>query len=315
MSDNYEKFMETLESPNTKKVAKSLSAIGEYDYTRCTIKSLENVVLEMKPNSLKSIMTICYMMLLYAKYLNNDSMCQSIQNIDKTELWERAKPNASKKFISNIDFEETHHDIGMFEELNGFYAQTLFKAVYEGIYCNDISVIKNLRGSDIHGNIVTLHNDDGFSYDLEISEGLANDLKELSKINECELRNRYKIYTVPTTGLYEDSCFKILIRNKFVDCSDAESYRFAYYRVLRKIAKEYLEYNLLPLQLFISGITYRIRLNLENNNITLEDAFSAQNRNKIVHDVIANELKRCNYSVTVNNYRQIVTGHVEVFTR
>ena len=204
-----------------------------------------------------------------------------------------------------------YHDIGVYEELNAFYFQTLFKCVYEGIYNDDMSVIKNLRSSDICNNIVTLHEDSGYSYDMEISSELSIDLKELGKVDTWERKNRHGVFQMKIDGLHPDSCFKVEKRKDFSEYS----YRFSYYRILRKIAKEYLEYNLLPLQLYASGIMYRIRLNLEEQNINLEDAFEEHNRDRMVGKIIANELARCNYNIEVKGFRQLVKGHLEVFSK
>ena len=97
------------------------------------------------------------------------------------------------------------------------------------------------------------------------------------------------------------------------DDSDT-TYRFGYYNKLRKIAKEYLEYNISPLQLFISGIMYHIRLELDKKNISIEDAFAEENRNKTVMNIITKELSRCEYDIPVKALREQVVGYLEVFT-
>ena len=310
MSNDFNNFIETIKAPNTLKVVNSLRAIGQYDYSNCTLVDLEEIILNMKPNSPRSITTICYVLGLYAKYLKDDRLYNMIQEVERTELWQKAKPNATKKFISHSSFEEVYHDIGIYEDLNPFYYQTLFKCLYEGIYNDDMSVIKNLRASDIKGNVVTLREDNGHSYDIEISEEFAIDLKELSSINIWERKNRYGVVRIKTEGLHSDSCFKVENRKG----SSEYAYRYSYYRLLRKISKDYLEYNLLPLQLYVSGIMHRIGLKLKKHNISLEEAFSDQNRDRIVSKIIADELIRCNCNTEVRNFREIVKGHLDIFT-
>lgn len=310
MSDDFKSFVETLEAHNTIKVVNSLQAIGQYDYSDCTPIDLEQIILSMQPNSPKAIITICYVIGLYAKYLKDDRLYHMVQDINKNTLWLIAKPNASKKFISHSSFEEVCHDIDVYEDLNSLYHQVLFRCLYEGVYNDDMSVIKNLRASDVHGNIVILHEDNGHSYDMEIPNELANDLKELGSIDIWERKNRYGVFQMKINGLHSDSCFKVENRKG----SSEYSYRYSYYRILRKIAKEYLEYNLLPLQLYVSGIMHRIGLKLQEYNISLEDAFADQNRDKLVSKIIADELTRCNCDTEVRNFRQIVKGHLDVFT-
>lgn len=309
MSNDFDKFLETFDSQNTIKVMKSLKAIGEYDYTDCTPIDLQNIVLDLKPNSPKAITTIIYVLSLYVKYLGKEDVYYMIQDLDRNVLWSLAKPNASKKFISHSNFEKTCKEIELYEKYNSVYISSLFRCLYEGIYNDDMSVVKNLRASDINGNVVILRPDNEDSYELEISEKLANDLIKLGKIDTWSRRNRYGEVKIKTLGIYKDSCFKVENRKG----SPEYAYRFSYYRMLRKISKEYLEYNLLPLQLFVSGVVYRIKLNLEERGIGLRDAFSDNNRDRIVSSVISDELNRCAYETPVRNFREMVKGHIEIF--
>lgn len=309
MNDEFKGFVETFEAKGTIRAVAPYHAIGDYDYADCTPEKLENIILSFNPNSPRAITTICYIMGQYAKYLNNDQLYQMIADVDRKILWRKAKPKASKKFISNKRFKEVYHDIGMFEELNSTYYQSLFRCLYEGIYNEDMSVIKNLRASDIHDNSVTLHEDNGSSYDLEISSELAEDLKELGKNDVWERRNRHGVFGMKIQGLHPDTCFKVEIRNE----SSEYSYRFTYYRILRKIAKEYVEYNLLPVQIYASGIMYRIGLKLKDHGISIEEAFAEHNRNRIVGKIISDELERCKYTNEVRNFREMVKGHLDVF--
>ena len=75
-----------------------------------------------------------------------------------------------------------------------------------------------------------------------------------------------------------------------------------------------MEYNISPLQLFISGIMYHIRLELDKKNISIEDAFAEENRNKTVMNIITKELSRCEYDIPVKALREQVVGYLEVFT-
>lgn len=311
MSNGFHNFMETFESLNTTKVIKSLQSLGEFNYDNCTPVDLEQIVLGMNPNSPKGITTILYVLSLYAKFLNDDRLYNMVQDMDRGALWIMAKPNAPKKFISHSQFQETCKDIDLFEEYNSLYICTLFRCLYEGIYSDDMSVIKNLRSSDVNESIVTLREDNGNSYELRISDLLANDLKKLGDVNTWSRNNRFGECKIKTTGLYEDSCFKVEARGG----SEEYSYRYTYYRILRKISKDYLGYNLLPLQLYVSGIMYRIGLNLGCHDISLEEAFSPKNKNRTVNKVIADELKRCNCDTEVRNFREMVKGHLDIFCR
>lgn len=271
--------------------------------------AIEQIILELHPTNIRAITTICSLIGSYAKFTDNDNAYQTIQSIDRNLLWKKAKPDAAPKYLSYKSYLDVVHDIGMFEETNALYYQTLFRVIYEGVYCEDMSVIANLRASDIDGNIVELHTDDGYSYKIALPEDLIEDLKELAASNEWERKNRYGIFKMKISGRYPDSCFKIENRK-----DDSETtYRFGYYNKLRKISKEYLEYNLSPLQLFVSGIMHRICVELKNNDILIKDAFANENRNKKILNIIMKELSRCEYDIPAKALREQVVGYLEVF--
>ena len=186
----------------------------------------------------------------------------------------------------------------------------LFSCIWHGIYNDDLSVIKNLRSRDISDDgVVNLQEDNGHVYKLKVPEKLASDLKQLASINTWQRKNRFGTCNVDMRGLYSDSVFKIENRST----ASNDSFRFTFYAKLRKIAKEYLEYSLLPLQLYTSGIMHRIKTELEKNNISLEEAFSDNSRNKMAHLIIQKELVRCNSNIELGNFRELVKGHIDSF--
>lgn len=312
---NVERFIESVKVPNTAKVVKHVLKDTDINIENFSPMELEQFILELKPNSPKTIITITYVLGLYAKWLreegiaDNDNLYQMIQSIDKKLLWLKAKPNAKKKFVSYEQYQRVIHEIGVYEDFNSLYYEALFKSIYEGIYSDDLSVIKNLKKSDIDGNIVTLYEDNGYSYKLKISEKLSSELKQLADIDVWERRNRFGVCQVDMRGAHKDSVFKIEDRRT----ASKTSFKFSYYARLRKIAKEYLEYGLLPLQLYVSGIMHRIKLELEKNNITLEEAFADNSRNKMAHLIIEKELVRCNSNIEIGNFREMVKGHLDSF--
>ena len=309
MENYFDKFLDTIAAPNTRKAFKRYRVFGEVDFTDCTYDYLEQVIVQTKPNSYRSVINACHALKAYAEYLGNEQLHKLAQDLDRKAIWKKAKPDACKRFISHPSFECVCQDLNGYNELNPLYFRTLFRCVFEGIYNDDLSVIKNLRASDIHENIVTLHEDNGHTYDLQISTKLADDLRKLGGVHVWIRRNRYGEFPMQISGLYDDSCFKVEKRKDFSEYS----YRYSYYRVLRTIAKEYLEYNLLPLQLYVSGIMYRIGLKFAENGIRLRYAFSEQNRDRLVGKIISDELNRCNYNIEVKAFRQLVMGHLDVF--
>ena len=309
MTENYEAFLETLESPSTKRVAKLFERIGECEFTNGSEEEICALILDMRPNSPKRITDICYFLSCFAKYLKNEKLYQTIQVIDKKRLWVEAKPNAKPKFISHEQFQEIYDGINNYENVNWQYIQTIFRSIYEGIYCDDMSVLKNLKASDVKDDVVILKEDNGHEYQLQITKKLAENLKSLGKVNVWNTRNRHGPCKKQIEGLAPDSCFKVEIRKT----NSPTSYRFSYYRTLRLVAQDAGYDHLLPLQIYVSGIMYRIGLALQAHNISISEAFADNNKDRVVSNIISEELKRCNYQTEVRNFRQIVKGHLDVF--
>lgn len=316
MNGNIERFIESIESSNSKKVAKYALKNVDDNIENYNIMQLEQFILDRKPSSQKEIVTVCYILGAYSKWLleqnliDNDNLYQMIMSLDKKLLWKKCKPNAKKKFISNEEYQRAIKDIAMYEEYNALYYELLFGCIWNGIYSEDLSVIKNLCSSDISDDgMIMLHEDNGHSYKLKVPEKFAKDLKQLANINMWQRPNRFSVCNVEMRGVYPDSVFKVEHRTT----ASNGSYRFSYYSKLRKIAQNYLEHSLLPLQLFASGIMHRIKTELEKNNIPLEEAFADNSRNKMAHLIIQKELIRCNSGIETTNFRELVKGHLESF--
>lgn len=316
MNENMERFINSIESPNSQKVAKFALKNIDGDIENYSQMGIEQIILERKPSSPKEIITVCYILGSYSKWLkeqniiDNDNLYQIVNSLDKKLLWKKCKPHAKKKFINNEEYQRVIKDIATYEEYNALYYELLFSCIWNGIYNDDLSVIKNLRSSNIGDDgMVVLEEDNGHIYRLRISEKLAFDLKKLASINSWQRPNRYGICNVDMRGVHPDSVFKIENRST----ASNESFRFTYYAKLRKIAKEYLDHSLLPLQLYTSGVMHRIKTELEKNNISLEEAFAQNSRNKMAHLIIQKELVRCNSSVEVGNFRELVKGHLDLF--
>lgn len=316
MNDNITRFIESIESDNSKKVAKYALKNVRDNIENYSMMELEQFILDRRPNSQKEIVTVFYILGSYSKWLqeqgfiDNDNLYQMIMSIDKKLLWKKCKPNAKKKFISGAEYQRVIKDIAMYEEYNALYYELLFGCIWNGMYSEDLSVIKNLRSSDINDDgMVMLHNDNGHSYRLKVPERFAKDLKQLATINEWQRPNRFGICNVEMRGVYPDSIFKVEHRTT----ASNGSYRFSYYSKLRKIAQNYLEHSLLPLQLFASGLMCRIKAELEKNGISLEEAFADNSRNRTAHLVIEKELLRCNSGIEPTNFRELTKGHLESF--
>lgn len=317
MNNYIQEFIDSTESLNTRKVFMHVfKKIDTNNIENCSQMQMEQLIIDSQPNSPKSIITIVYVLSSYAKWLqeqgtnNSDNMVQILQSLNKNLLWKKCAPQAKKKFISHKQYEQIIKDIATYEEYNALYFELLFACIYSGIYSEDLSVIKNLRRSDIQDDgMITLKEDNNHIYRIKVSERLAKDLKQLATIDKWLRPNRFGLCQVDMKGVYSDSVFKVESRTT----NSESSYRFAYYSKLRKISKEYVGYSLLPLQLYASGIVNRIKIELEKNGIELEEAFAQNSRNKTAHMVIEKELIRCNSRIEIGNFRELVKGHLNSF--
>lgn len=317
MNNYIREFIDSTESPNTRKVFKHVfNKIDANNIENFSPIQMEQLIVDSKPDSPKSIITTIYVLSTYLKWLqeqniiSNYNLYQIIQSLDKKLLWKKAKPNAKRKFISYEQYKRIIHDIALYEEFNSLYYESLFSCIYHGIYNDDLSVIKNLRKSDINDDgMVILREDNGHVYKIKVPERLTKDLKQLADVSVWERKNRFGVCKVDMRGVHSDSVFKIENRST----ASNDSFKFVYYAKLRKIAKEYLEYSLLPLQLYTSGIMRRIKVELDKNNIPLEEAFAQNSRNRIAHSIISKELLRCNSGIEVGNFRELVKGHLDSF--
>ena len=111
MNRYMQEFIDSAESKNTQKVIKYVfKRIDEDNIENYNLMQVEQLILDMQPNSNKEIITIIYILSSYAKWLqekniiDNDNLYQILQSIDKKLLWKKAKPRANKKFISNEQF-------------------------------------------------------------------------------------------------------------------------------------------------------------------------------------------------------------------
>lgn len=313
-----QQYIEAIDVPNTAKVAqyvfnKVTKNFDKVVFEELTVDALNELILGLHPKCRKEISIICYIFRRYAEWLYEQGfdvdrfLYANVQAVDQKKLWNQAKPKAGRRFISYADYKQITHDIGVYEDYNSLYYETLFSSIFEGIYSDDMSVLKNLRGSDIDGTTVTLHEDNGHTYKLTISEELSKNLQELAQIDIWKRPNKNGICNVSTIGLYPDTVFKI---EKRVTSSD-KSQKFSYYGKLRRIKNEYIGHSLSPLNLYASGIVYRAQGKLEKYKISLKEAFADNCRNRIVYEVITGELIRCNGVIAVENFRELVKGHID----
>ncbi len=315
MNPKYKEFI--LSTPNSKYTMQIYSWIGDLK-DNITAKELEQTIIDHKPKSKREITIVLNTAARYARYCNDNRLLdvvEEVRKIGRTSIWNIAKPNAKKIFISHSDFECAMNGLNPnnpdedFEENTLFY-RTLFWAVYEGVFNYNMDYLENLRASDIdvNNNSITLRDNNN---ETIIMEDLPNQL--LSDLIECSLLHfwiqrkrgnglaRYEL-----VGKYNDSCFKSLHQKA------NHNLKASYQEKLKKITTHYFSGSISPTHIYYSGIAYRMGQRLKENGIAIEEAFRRRNNSRRPVQIIEQELKRSHYNNPVNKFKEVIDGHLEI---
>lgn len=309
MKETYARFLDSIESPGLKRTAKAFTALEEYDFSNFAPQTIADLLIKAKPVSDRVVSQYLTIITKYAYFINRKDVVSAVHRFDRGVFWATYKSN-SKKYISNADFETLCSRIQTEEEYNVLYYTCLVRSIYEGIYSDNLDVLIHLKREDINGNVVTLHTDEGETFDLEISEKLANDLIELSKVYIWEHSNRFgTLSRSPLEGEHVDSCFKMAARSS----SDQKFARNRHQTAFRNIANKYIDYNIRPYDVYLSGIMHRIAINLRNEELDISEVFEKCSKNKRGFEIIQNELDRSKYKSTLQNFLITMRGRVDMF--
>lgn len=154
---------------------------------------------------------------------------------------------------------------------------------------------------------VTLHDDSGEVFDLDISKDLAGKLLDLAAKTEATRRNRNNTFLVPIYGRDSDSVFKFEKRSG----NGLPSHNL--YRILRRINKNFVGFSIRPYHLYLSGVMNQIKKNLEANGLSLEFAFETYPMQRMGQKIIQDELNRVHAVCDRNQLRGIVSGFIGDF--
>lgn len=297
----------------TQRTLKMLSPILDNDFTNVTPEQVENLVIDFMPTSQTYVLSIVSRFKAYAEFIDNIKLYNILVDINKEALWKKIKPNCPVKYLSENMFQDIYNDIDRFEEHNALYYKTLFWSVFEGIYSDNMDVLRNLRASDINGSVVTLRRDDGYTYQIDVSEKLAKDLVELSKTNIWYRPNRSGVCSVAMVGRYNDSCFKVERRQTNND--NIESFKHPIYKKVQKICQNYIGFKIPISDLFVSGLMCKIKKALEDNGFNFMEVFNQPRNNKgETHKIIDEVIKKYNYSgSSVAVLRTRIRGNADMF--
>ena len=316
MNQKYSEFVESVPE-NSRKTMTKYSWIGDFPKT-ITSEELKQIIIDKLPKNKREITVMLNTAARYASYCNNEYLLKVIEEVramGRTNIWTIAKPNAEKIYISNKEFETAM--IGLnpndpdeeFEE-NTLYYRTLFWAVYEGIFNYNMSILENLRASDIdlENKSVTLRDDKDNAYIMdEMPEQLLIDLIQCSKLLYWEQKKRgNSLAKYDMVGKYPDACFKA------VSTKAKQNLRAGYTAKLKKITTNYYDGQISPTRIYYSGIAYRVAERLKVNDIPIKEAFRPNNNSFFPKTIIEQELKRSHYGNTSSKFKEIIDSHLEI---
>lgn len=314
MNENYQKYMDVTANECTRKNSKFyFDALDKHNIdvssdNISSLEQLENIFVQLEFNSFNSIINFRALLKSYSIFINDKPLFNLIRKIDIYRILELTQGNMKHTYLSQSEFQDVYNSIGAYDEdtfyYNSVYYQSLFWAVYAGIFNDGLSVLKNLRASDIDGNIIMLRDDNGEEWELDIPEQLALDFMTLVNDSTWYRRNRSGVCKIQTEGLFYDSVFKVDIRTP----NSKYSYSSTYYTMLRKIALEYLGYTLAPKNLFMSGIINRIKEQYGKSDELFVEGIKTSD--PVLVDIFNKEAKRCHYEVGFWNFRQTVMGRI-----
>lgn len=306
---------------------KKLDEIGVTVETTETIKSLselEDFIISVNPLNLQNIAYLLFIIRNNAKEKKIDKLVDLTIKIDNSELWKKCKEkNKTKKYFSYSDIEELLRQIKIDAEfVNYEYCISLIKAVFEGVYSRKLTVLKNLYIKDIdtENNHVTLRFDKD---DVPKEYGntpivipITNELTRML-VNQARLpiyrANRNGVFEVNPNNLQlsPNHVFKIERRK---DNELTSAFISSYYSRIREIKNRYELRSFLVKDIYISGLMYKIKKEVEKEGVNLKSCFV--NYFDFWEEKLDKLLKQFDYAKlyrTSKDLRRVVRGHIDEF--
>lgn len=316
MNETYKEFV--LSVPESiQNVMEKYSWIGDLK-SNITAEELKQTIIDNKPVSKREITVMLTTAARYAKYINNDyllNVIEQVRDIGRSSIWEIAKPNAEQSFFTRREFDfifnmlDPDRNFEGFEE-NTFYYRTLFWAVYEGVYSYDMSILENVRASDIDLNNrqITLRDAKDNTYVMDdMPEKLLKDLIDCSNLKYWMQKKRGgSIARYDMVGRYPDACFKALSSRA------KQNLKAGYQAKLKKITTAFFDSKISPPHIYYSGIAHRIADRLKENDISIDSAFRQRNNAYLPVSIIRQELERSHYNNPVHKFKEIIDSHLEI---
>lgn len=306
MNEKYIDFVESIANQNNKCIHEiGMKTIDSQNIDLDELNSVDDLIIvlsESKVNSFSTLRMLQNTIKEYARFSNNKMLYNLAEQINIRTIWEEIRHESRPSFLCHKHFMQIYNDLAYKE--NGLYLQTLFRTVYEGI--SDFNVLVNLRKADIQDNVVTVRGKNEDIWTIEVTEELATKLVALSGVDEWQRHNIHDYFSIPLTGKFADSVFKIECRTQFSDNNCIYVYR----NRLKMIAKEYIGYPVSAQNLSMSGIIYRISEKFGISEFdfpqSLKEDFRIDGK---LRNIIENELARSHYESNARYFKNYVLSH------
>lgn len=304
MKNEYIDFLDSVENKNIKEARRySIKILDRQNIDLDAIKDIESLIkiFNSDINSKNTAKILKNTIEEYSRYSDNMELYSLVCQIDVNKIWDTIKHNSRPVLFLYPEFKKIYDDLKY--ERNNDYIQALWLSVFEGIYNEDLSVLSNLRASDIDRNTVSLRDNNGGIFQIEISDELVNKLIKVSKINEWQRQNRHGYFSIQIDGKYSDSVFKVEHRADVSEKSYMKSYRLKF----ETITKYYVGYAVSIKNIYISGIIYRISREMEKIGLDFMTALSFNDPKGV--KIIRNELNKSYYKSKKEHFKQYVLSH------
>lgn len=275
-----------------------------------TEENICEYITKKKYTTFKGVRRLLTLISAYGKSVGDKEAVALAKNLDAKELWNKTTL-PSNRFVSYAQFQDIYNTLDSDYAINGLYYRTLFLAVYEGVYSGTFDVLANLRASDIHGNVLTLRTDNGHVYDFEVSQLLADNLRELSCVKEWAIQKGDVWCYLDMTSAYDDNCFKVCVReslDKDISVSVRRKLRSLFCKTIIDFVHDKTCH---PYQFYVSGLLHRITPTLKAEGLTIKDALQAP-YSQVAVKILRDEMTRCNDLSDVMTLRLSVSGYLNI---
>jgi hypothetical protein len=295
-------------------------------------ESIHELIAKANPLTRKDVSSLKGGLKFFGKFLIQEDFLDEKffdgLKVNNDDVWKDARERTNsndRPLISHDNYVRLINDINKYEELNKTFYLALLESIYEGVYCKNFSTLANLCKGDldkkancinvkINQDITKENETEEFTLDLGENKTLIRRLMFLCDLGEeeyWERRNRYSNFRVPASGIKKSSCFKIE-NKKIFEHTIVDMCRY----LMKKstmILHAYGYKRMNAQRLYISGIMYRIKRNINDTMVSSISEALEDNDNLVFRGIVEEELKRVHYDTTYFAFRDQVVSNADIF--